>query len=743
MKTHAYLTITVLGLAVSTTAYGQERRAGRLTVATTVLPPESTTLATTNNGPSAIAHPGGVLDVVDPNALLVPHAGVNSVRIIGSASSANAPLNVKSVVKVDGLHLGPLVPPPPAWASRHNMSASDYQEQVDALAAQGFRVVNVTVSGDIFDPRFTATFVQDGLPWAARHGLTADQYQQAVDTFAAQGLRVLCVSAYGSFPNELYAATWVNDGMPWIARHRQSATDYQNDYSVFPAQGFRPAWVSVIGQDDAATFASVWVADGNVFDAVHARTLEDLRTVIRDNSGNNLRLVSLSRYWGCNYGVDTLFAAIFVNDGRNFLEFDNQTSDEYQTTTDTLAPDGYRPEFAVDSGPLGCSTYTSSFVRDPGQLVFSMTGQDVPELAGIDKAIQQYMQQNNVSAGSVAVTKNGRLVLNRAYTWGPVSMQLTQPDCTFRLASVSKSLTSAAIYHLVAQGQLDINQPIVTRFPELLLGLLNGNLKDPRWLDVTFQNLLQHTGGWNRDLKGGFDPMFDDWNVCHFFNVPEPTNPALIMNFMEQAKPLDFTPGTDQHYSNFGYSILGRVIERVTGRNYEEYVKNEILARVGASNFHLSKSLYTNRDPSEVIFEHGAHNRDVMGTGRIVPVQYGGWNIESMDSHGGWAASTKDYARFLCSFDDTYTNPIMGNDQIQSMWTPPAINGTKLAAGWVNDGDIKWHNGVLDGTWTQFERHSDGTCWVAFFNRRHDGFPAPINTAINRVTSWPTNNLFQ
>src|SRR4029078_7729492 len=81
--------------------------------------------------------------------------------------------------------------------------------------------------------------------------------------------------------------------------------------------------------------------------------------------------------------------------------------------------------------------------------------------------------------------------------------------------------------------------------------------------------------------------------------TPAPASAEAIVRFM-MGKPLDFTPGSRFAYSNFGYDVLGRIIESVSGKSYEEFVKENILAPAGVTRMQLGRTLYANRLPDEV-----------------------------------------------------------------------------------------------------------------------------------------------
>src|SRR5262249_53134841 len=125
--------------------------------------------------------------------------------------------------------------------------------------------------------------------------------------------------------------------------------------------------------------------------------------------------------------------------------------------------------------------------------------------------------------------------------------------------------------------------------------------------------------------------------------------------------------------SNFGYCLLGRVIEKVSGQSYESYVRKEVLAPVGVHSMKLGKTLETERARGEVKYYAPGKNLAVLGPqlGKPVPNPYGAWCIEAMDSHGGWIASAEDLVRFASAFDHPGKCKILKEKSIEEMFARP------------------------------------------------------------------------
>ncbi len=206
-----------------------------------------------------------------------------------------------------------------------------------------------------------------------------------------------------------------------------------------------------------------------------------------------------------------------------------------------------------------------------------ITGLAMPKLAAYGDLMATFMREHKPPGAALAVTYHGRLVYARGFGYANLEKhEPVRPASLFRIASVSKPFTTAAVMHLIEQGKLRLDDRV---FPILRLQphLERGSRLDLRWHDITVWHCLQHTGGWNRDKS--FDPMsaVAAERVAKALRVPLPIHPKQIIRYT-MGKPLDFAPGTAYAYSNFGYCVLGRVIEAVSGKPYHEFVRQKILA---------------------------------------------------------------------------------------------------------------------------------------------------------------------
>jgi N-acyl-D-amino-acid deacylase len=390
-----------------------------------------------------------------------------------------------------------------------------------------------------------------------------------------------------------------------------------------------------------------------------------------------------------------------------------------------------------------------------------ITGAADPRLAGFDQLMQSFVKEHDVPGAALAVARHGRLVYSRGFGYADVAHhQSVDPDALFRIASVTKPFTAAAVLQLQERGKLRLDAPA---FPQLGKLPLNA---DPRLARITIRQLLQHTGGFDRGAS--FDPMFRPIDIASATGVASPPAPRQIVQYM-MGRPLDFDPGSRYCYSNFGYCTLGQLIEKVSGIPYATYVQREILAPLGITRMRIGRTLESQRAPGEVRYypRGDPHAKSIFAAnlGRDVPVAYGGWCLESMEAHGGWIASAPELVRFASTFDDAARCPILKSESIAEMFARPPTTGfddagkpkaVYYACGW----DVRpvgsagkmntWHTGLLAGTASLLVRRYDGLTWAVLFNADNDannkylaGLIDPlVHPVATSIKEWPEGREF-
>ncbi|MCU0223226.1 MAG: beta-lactamase family protein [Acidobacteria bacterium] len=413
--------------------------------------------------------------------------------------------------------------------------------------------------------------------------------------------------------------------------------------------------------------------------------------------------------------------------------------------------------WAAGSAAAAASAASAGVVRETRPL--PVTGEPVPSLASFDREVLALMERWGVPGGALAVTKDDRLVYARGFGYADLERgRPVGPDSLFRVGSVSKTLTATAILKLVEKRKLRLEDRVFPMFPELTPPA--GTQSDPRLARITVRELLNHSAGWDRLTS--LDPMFAPRLTAQAVDARIPADARTVIRFV-RGRPLEFTPGGRFAYSNFGYALLGRVVERASGMGYEEYVRSEVLAPLGITRMRIGRSRPADRPPEEVRYYDAPGRSPVRSVfpadEELVAWPDGGFFVEALDSAGGWTASAIDLVRFMAAVDGLPERPdLLAQDTLRLMWLRPQLSTWMLSNVWYGlgwyvrpDGPraAVWHGGTLFGTTALLMRITDGRAFAAVFNTKPDEaeaflweVEAVLRRAAARVDAWPRGDLF-
>lgn len=369
------------------------------------------------------------------------------------------------------------------------------------------------------------------------------------------------------------------------------------------------------------------------------------------------------------------------------------------------------------------------------------------QFAGVEKTVTSFLRKWSVAGASVAITRDGKLVYARGFGYSDTTAhEQTQPYHKFRIASLSKLITAAAIMKLHEEGKLSLNDKVFG-VDAILDDPVFVNPKDNRVHDITIAHLLSHEGGWSQRYG---DQMFMPLVVAEKMGVPPPADTKTIIRFALD-KRLHFTPGTGKAYSNLGYSILGLVVEKISGMPYEDYCRKALFEPLGIYDMELAHNLPSGKSQYEVSYYEPPDivlKPSIYGTGQLVSPSYGGNDIEALGGAGAWLATAPDLIRLLLALDGFQTqHDILSPQSIEFMtdggngfapvgWKTTSSNGT-----W-------WRTGSFPGSAGVLKRQSDGIGWVVLLNSSTWNGPeiySYINGMMSRilteVKNWPEDDL--
>ncbi len=316
-----------------------------------------------------------------------------------------------------------------------------------------------------------------------------------------------------------------------------------------------------------------------------------------------------------------------------------------------------------------------------------------------------FLREQGIKALAIAFGSDGKIAFEQGYGFADAEgKEAVTPEHRFRIASISKPITATAVMRCVEQGQLKLDGKVFG--PEGILGDSHGRELPDSVRAITVDHLLTHaSGGWKNDDQ---DPMFQNPTMNHDELI------AWTLANQKQTHPV----GTHYAYSNFGYCVLGRVLEKVTKVSYEKFISEELLKKCRITSMQIAGNTLTERRPREVMYLSNP------------PEEAYGMQVSRMDSHGGWIATAGDLVRFASQL------PVLLNaDSIRTMTTHGIDEG--YARGWaVNKAPNWWHAGSLPGTATIMVHTSKGLCWAGLLNGRTD----TSNGALDKLM-WQIGHL--
>jgi CubicO group peptidase (beta-lactamase class C family) len=316
--------------------------------------------------------------------------------------------------------------------------------------------------------------------------------------------------------------------------------------------------------------------------------------------------------------------------------------------------------------------------------------------AKVDEYIRTEMQAQQIPGVSLAVIKNGEIVLARGYGLANVEHQVpVKPETIFQSGSMGKQFTATAVMMLVEDGKLSLEDPITKYFTDA----------PESWNKITVRHLLTHTSGMT-DYPADFDLRRDY------------TEDELVQRV--KTIPLAFQPGERWSYSNLGYVMLGVLIHKVSGKFYGDFLQERVFKPLGMTT-------------ARVISEAD-----------IVPNRAAGYRLaDGQLKNQNWVSpslnTTADGALYLTVYDMSkwdaalYTEKLLKRSSLEQMWTPVKLNDGKThpygfgwALGAVRGHRIIEHGGSWQGFKSHIARYLDDKLTIVVFANQARANPAKL-----------------
>ncbi|KAF2798003.1 hypothetical protein K505DRAFT_297296 [Melanomma pulvis-pyrius CBS 109.77] len=536
------------------------------------------------------------------------------------------------------------------------------------------------------------------------YGVSSTTHNERSTVLKASGLSILSLSVSGTAPDESYAAIWVrpesnNSAIPFESIVSANASAYASWLESWTAKGYVSTHISASGPPSNAVFAGVveqlpsitvpsWVqkcelkSPWNYENATagvpmtiksvsmygvpgdrrycilgHERVGNAQQTVFYNSDSYVYKYEQLyasetqKRFWRPTFldvSSDGIVTPVFEDTSVGiWAAFTDLSVDDLANEIESQAQQGLQP-IHIQAGNSGTSIryaiiFAEHFVPLPRAWSASgaVTGfrNNSGATDALDATMRSFMTLSGIRQAQVAVASNGTVIAERAYTWAESDRAFVTPKDKFLLASVSKMFTHAATSRLVDAGLLNLSTPI---FPSI--GVVP---TDPRATEITIQHLIDHEGGWDRNVSPLGDVGFIFRDVAQSKNS---STPATLLDVIEYvaATPLDFTPGTSVAYSNFGTMLLSYLVTKLTGAPYHEYLVDNVLESLEVELYETEGGKHEN----DVIVQEskytGLDPRHPMSEAKV-PAVYGGDNSIKEETVGAFSmrASASSIAKFI------------------------------------------------------------------------------------------------
>lgn len=361
---------------------------------------------------------------------------------------------------------------------------------------------------------------------------------------------------------------------------------------------------------------------------------------------------------------------------------------------------------------LSCSSDSSDDSDDTPPMAVQL------DIDVVDNSVENFLQTHNAPGAALAVSVDGKMVYSKGYGLADVEANIsTKPDDLFRIASISKVITSTAIMQLVDEGLITVDHKVFG-----VDGILGNSFGSATLttdeLDVTVDDLLLHQqGGWVS--ASGYD-IID--------HQPQLNNTEFLEYILNNSE-LTHSPGEIFRYNNVGYWMLARIIEEISGQTYENYVRN-MLSYAGVTTFKTTTFREDDREPNEV--KYYGHSGDE---------QYIYTIASRRDGDGGVVISAPDLLRFLNAVDGSNTRPdIVSASSQQLMKTTTSLSNLGRGFGVWEDQNVLYFTGSLPGNRSWFMIGENGVTATFLVNYRDLNNAAQYDEAINNLVLNIVNN---
>ena len=374
------------------------------------------------------------------------------------------------------------------------------------------------------------------------------------------------------------------------------------------------------------------------------------------------------------------------------------------------------------------------------------------EYQQMDSLIQKYLRRWEINGAQLVITRHDSLLYARGFGYADKELGIKmEPNMVMRFASVSKLITAVGIMKLVEMHKLKVTDKVFGPKGILNDTVYTNRIKDKRYFDITVEHLLRHQAGFNNRYG---DPMFSTRYIIMQNHLTTPPGHKTLLRILLK-RSLAFTPGEGKCYSNLGYMLLSMVIEKKSGRKYEDFMQQYVLHPAGCHDMHIAGTYYEDRRPNEVKYymHQGSENvYEYNNSGRMVPRCYGENDVPRLAGAGAWCGSAAELARLIASIDGMpHVKDILSRKSVDFMTKEQPDHHFSIGWNYTPKNGPWIRTGSLSGTSALILKYPDGQCWILITNTstwKGHGFSNDSMAFFEKlrkkyVATLPKQDLFQ
>ncbi|MGD1702750.1 serine hydrolase [Dapis sp. BLCC M229] len=503
------------------------------------------------------------------------------------------------------------------WASIRGYTSQQFNNYFDQKKAEGYRVIDIEVDEINGQPRYSAIFQfnPDKRGWASLRNLNHQQFSQEWQNYEAKSYRLIDQEAYMLNGQRRYAGVWVEnkENVGWVSYRNVDSAEFSNRFKTYTEQGYRMVDIEAYPSEAKTLYAAIWVKDEQLLPwAVHRdMTQAQYKSKFDSFKNQGYRVMDLESY---QQNGQQRYAAIWVKNtnGRGWAARRDMTANVFGNWWKTYKDEGYRL-VDFEAYPTAQGTRYAGVWRQNGDRL-SWSGKKA-----VDNAIEVYKDANKLPGISVVIARNGKILYSRGFGFADIEKQkVAHAGTVYRLASVSKPITSLLTMRLVDLEKISLDEATRTYVPSLP----NHHTHEVDQL-MRHRSGIRHYKGTDGDSCDVTIPNNPAWKDSSDTQYPTATQAASLF----EDDPLMFSPGSKFCYSTHAYTVLGAALEGAAKMSFPALVNRELTQRLNLPT--LRPEFRNQSNPERANIYKLSNGKNVLSSRDNLSWKYPGGGLES------------------------------------------------------------------------------------------------------------------